>query len=102
MAVEMKKQFRKFAVKFELEWEYGVDINKIRADLDAIEKLGATHINIEVSTRYDCEFLTIEGYTRREETDEEFSIRKEEQLERERRTEQRELAELKRLKDKYN
>ena len=40
MAKKIKKEVRKFKVDYSLEW-YGVEIKKMRKDLDAIEKLGA-------------------------------------------------------------
>jgi hypothetical protein len=97
----MEKQVRRFEVKFYFQWEYGVEISKIRDDLDALEKLGATHVEIEVGVRYDCAYMSFDGYVDREETDEEYLKRTTEQLDREKRTKQRDLAELKRLKDKY-
>ena len=42
----MKKIFRDFKINFELDWDE-IEIKKLRKDLDAIEKLGATHIEIE-------------------------------------------------------
>ena len=41
MAKKIKKEVRKFKVDYSLEWTYGVEIKKMRKDLDAIEKLGA-------------------------------------------------------------
>ena len=91
----MEKQVRRFEVEFRFDWEYGVEISKIREDLDSLEKLGATHVEIEG----DAYFY---GYAHREETDEEYLKRTSKNLEIENITKQRELAELKRLKDKYN
>tara|TARA_R110000782_G_scaffold132250_1_gene224193 strand:+ start:256 stop:555 length:300 start_codon:yes stop_codon:yes gene_type:complete len=97
----MKKQVRRFEVKFDFKWEYGVEISKIREDLDALEKLGATHVDIDSDVSYDCAYISFDGYVDREETDEEYLKRTTEQLDREDRIKQRDLAELKRLKDKY-
>lgn len=98
----MEKQVRLFEVNFEFNWEYGVKISKIKEDLDSLEKLGATHVEIEGGMDHDCTSVYFEGYAHREETDEECLKRTSEKLEMENITKQRELAELKRLKDKYN
>lgn len=97
----MKKQVRIFEVKFDFEWGYGVEISKIREDLDVLEKLGATHVDIEADVSDGCAYVLFDGYVNREETDEEYLKRTTEELDRENRTKQRDLAELKRLKDKY-
>tara|TARA_R110000851_G_scaffold280281_1_gene433594 strand:+ start:1982 stop:2281 length:300 start_codon:yes stop_codon:yes gene_type:complete len=97
----MKKQVRRFEVKFDFDWEDGVEISKIREDLNALEKLGATHVGIDPYVNYDCASVSFDGYVNRQETDEEYLKRTTEQLDRESRTKQRDLAELKRLKDKY-
>jgi hypothetical protein len=97
----MKKKIRRFQIKFDFDWEYGVEISKIRKDLDALEKLGATHVDIETDVRNDCAYMTFAGYVDREETEEEYLKRINLELERENLLKQRELAELKRLKDKY-
>jgi hypothetical protein len=68
----MKNQVRRFEVKFDFEWEYGVEISKIREDLDALEKLGATRVDIVADANYDCACISFQGYVEREETDEEY------------------------------
>ena len=97
----MKKQVRRFEVKFDFDWEYGVEISKLREDLDTLEKLGATHVDIEPYVNYDCASVSFNGYVDREETNEEYLKRTTEQLDRENITKQRDLLELKRLKEKY-
>ena len=42
----MKKQVKQFDVDFNFDWTYGIKISELRADLDELEKLGATHIDI--------------------------------------------------------
>lgn len=97
----MEKQVKQFDVKFNFDWGYGVEISKIRADLDELEKLGATHIEIEANVFYDSATLNIEAKCERLETDEEFKKRINEIKQREAITKQRELNELNRLKQKY-
>jgi len=98
----MNKQIRSFKIDHELEWTYGVEIKKIKEDLIELEKLGATHINIEAESGYEgsC-FVSIEVFTERLETDSEFEsrINKEKRMRDE--MEQRERAEWQKLKEKY-
>ena len=97
----MEKEIRVFEVDYSLDWEYSVEISKIRADLDAIEALGATHVEIEASLSYDCAFVTIEPVSEHLETDEEFKARVEEVEQRESEIKRRELEQLEKLKSKY-
>jgi len=96
----MEKKIKAFKIK-DLDWGYSIEISRLREDLAEIEKLGATHINIESSVFYDCAELTIEAISERIETDEEFdyrlnSIKKQEDFLR-----QKELEKLQELKLKY-
>jgi len=75
----MKKKLRHFKVDYTLDWGYGVAISKIREDLDVIEKLGATHVDIDVGKAYGDSFLEIKVYSERMETDEECLEREEKQ-----------------------
>ena len=97
----MKKLKRSFKVNYTLNWSYGIEISKIREDLDAIEKLGATHVEIEASVQYDSATLEIEAISDRFETDEEYNVRIEEMKRRKSSLKQQELNELNRLKSKY-
>ena len=97
----MNKIERRFNIEYDFEWEWGVEISKIRADLDALEKLGATHIEVEGGESYDCPYVKIEGYVDRIETDEEYLQRTGEQEAREEEHKRRELDQLERLKKKY-
>ena len=97
----MEKEIRMFKVDYSLDWEYSVEISKIRADLDAIEALGATHVEIESSTRYDCDYVTIKPVSKHLETDEEFKARVEEVEKRQSEIKRRELEQLEKLKSKY-
>jgi len=97
----MEKEIRRFKVDYSLDWEYGVEISKLRADLDAIEALGATHVEIESCISYDCSYLIIEPVSKRLETDEEFKARAEEVEKRQSEIKRRELEQLEKLKAKY-
>lgn len=97
----MEKQVKQFDVDFNFDWTYGIKISKLRADLDELEKLGATHIDIKASVFYDSSELTIEAKCERLETDEEFEKRVNKIKQREALEKQRELNELNRLRQKY-
>ena len=96
-----KKLTRDFNVNYNLDWTYGVEIKKIREDLDAIEKLGATHVNIESSVEYDGSVTTIEVISRRIESDEEHKARIEKENQRFEDNKRRDLEQLARLKKMY-
>ena len=89
----MKKQKRQFKIDYDLDWEYGVKISKLREDLDAIEKLGAKWIDI------DAEYVI--PVCERIETDAEYNERIADELAKIGYTKQKELNQLKYLKDKY-
>ena len=89
-------------VDFYISWAYGIEISQIRKDLDALEALGATHVDIEVNSYYDSHSISIEAFAERLETDEEFTLRMEQIAERDNLIKERELAELERLQAKYN
>ncbi|MCK9416002.1 hypothetical protein M0Q97_05015 [Candidatus Dojkabacteria bacterium] len=97
----MKKEVRQFKVNYLLEWGYGVEISQIRKDLDELEKLGATHVEIEASVYYDSATLEINAISERIETDEEFEQRKKEIEFRQEQIRQNELKQLEQLKSKY-
>ncbi len=98
----MEKEVRKFTVKFDFDWTYDNEISKIKSDLEALEKLGATHINIESNISYDVAYTEIEAYCERIETDEEFKDRVDFLKNREEEQRQREIEQFNRLKSKLN
>lgn len=91
----------KFKIPYSFDWTYGVSINKIREDLDAVEKLGATHIDIEHGIDYDCSYIEIESISERIETNDELQERINEFNKRQEMVKQRELAQLESIKAKY-
>lgn len=98
----MKKIMKRSQIDFYISWAHGIEISKIRKDLDALEALGATHVNIEVNSYYDSHSISIEAFEERLETDEEFTLRMAQIAERDNLIKERELAELERLQAKYN
>ena len=97
----MEKEIRVFEVDYQLDWEYSVEISRLRADLDAIEALGATHVEIESCSDYDYSYLKIEPVSEHLETDEEFKARVEEFEKKQSEIKRRELEQLEKLKSKY-
>ena len=96
----MEKKERDFKVEYSLDWAYDVSIEQLKKDIEELEKLGATHINIECGSSYDS-YVDIEAVCRRIETDEEFEQRKKEFEERKERLKQRELKQLAELRARY-
>lgn len=80
---------------FDFNWN-DISIRDIKKDLIEMKKLGITHVTIESNGTidYGC-------YEERLETDKEFEDRKQWLADRARRIKENELAELKRLKEKY-
>lgn len=91
-----------FVVDYPLDWEFSVEISKIRKDLDELEKLGATHVMIDSCLLYDGSCVTINAVSIRVETDEEFEIRKESERVRLEGIKEQELAYFNRIKEKYS
>lgn len=98
----MKKCVKRFWVNYQFNWLHGVEISKIRQDLDALEKLGATYIDINSSISYDSVETEMDAYCERIETDEEFIQRIEQEKEREEEVRRREFELLEKLKLKYD
>jgi hypothetical protein len=97
----MEKQIRRFKVDFDFDWTYGVEIKKLREDLDALEKLGVTEIEIEPEEIWGSASVNIKAYIDRLETDEELAERIKKEYERQKIVEARELKTLNELKAKY-
>jgi len=97
----MQKEVRRFKVPFNFDWTYGVEIKKLREDLNELEKLGVTEIEIEAEENYGSVSVTIEAFINRVETDEEFTARTNEFNRRQEEVKRRELQQLEQLKSKY-
>lgn len=97
----MEKQIRDFKVSYSLDWQYGVAISKIREDLDELEKLGVTHIEIEIQSEYGSSYVKIEPISKRIETDEEYNKRIGDIEKRNEDQKRRDLEQLAKLKSKY-
>ena len=97
----MEKQIREFGVNYRLKWLDRVEISKIKADIEELEKLGATHVDIDIAYSYGDTYVEIIALTNRLETDEECQLRIKEEGERMERKKQLELKQLENLKAKY-
>ena len=97
----MDKIVRNFEIEKDLDWTYGIEIKRLREELDRLEKKGATHIDIEPYSNYDSAFVDISAYANRIETDEEFKERIEKEQARQKAIEEREIEQLKKLQEKY-
>ena len=71
----MEKQIRRFEVNYPLSWEYDNTIDSIRKDLDEMEKLGVTHVNIEADVCYDSATILFTPLCERMENDADFALR---------------------------
>jgi hypothetical protein len=97
----MEKQVRRFKVDFDFNWTYGVEIKKLKEDLDMLEKLGVTEIEIEAEEIYGSTSVKIEAFINRIETDEECKARVDKENQRQEEIKRRELEQLEKLKSKY-
>ena len=98
----MKKKLRIFDIKYNLNWSYSVSIEKMKKDLIALEKMGATHISIEPYETFGEAEVHIEAEARRIETDEEYNQRILEEQKKEVINKQYEIRTFNRIKAKYN
>ena len=97
----MEKQIREFEVNYRPNWLGGVEISKIKADIEELEKLGATHVEIYTASSYGDTYIEIIAIANRLETDEECQLRIKEEEERMEHIKQLDLKQLEKLKAKY-
>jgi hypothetical protein len=98
----MEKKIIDAVIEYDLLWEDTVPINKIREDLDIIEKLGATHVNIVSYSLHGDETLDIAAINKRLETDVEYNSRIHIHNKKQEDIEKAELRQLEKLKAKYH
>jgi hypothetical protein len=102
MEIAKGKEFKRFNVPFNFSWAYGISIKDLRNDLDKLEKLGATDVDIEAYERYGDAEISIHAYSVRLETEEEFQKRIEDQKKIEEGLKAKELDMYNAIKAKYN
>jgi len=94
------RQVKRFDSGCYLDWSYRT-IDEIRKDLDRLELLGVTGVEIEVEESYGSTRVKFQPFVLREETDEELAGRLAEQQAREESKRAFELRQLEILKQKY-
>lgn len=97
----MEKQTRSIQVPFKFDWTYGIELKKLKEDIETLEKLGATSIMIETEDNYGGPYIKIEAHTTRLETDEELQRRIDLEKEEMEYNKKRDLELLAKLKSKY-
>lgn len=97
----MTNETRRFKVDFNFNWTYGVELSKIKEDINELEKLGVTDIEIESVDDYDGSSVNIQAFIDRLETDEECGLRINKEKIRKEEIEKRELEQFEKLKLKY-
>lgn len=97
----MEKKIRDFELDYYLSWTYGIEISRLREDLDALEKLGATSIDIESYSDYGSPSVSIKAIARRMETDKECLERTNKEADARKKAEEFELRQFNALKLKY-
>ena len=98
---DMEKTEVREDIGFNLNWTGEAKIAEMKQDLEALERIGATHIEIEAYDNYGSPSLSIKVCKYRMETEKEFLSRKLRFLEKKERTKQMELEQLEKLKAKY-
>ena len=89
-------------VNYHFDWSNKTRISQIREDLDALEKLGATYINIDPISTYGEAYVEMTSFCQRFETDQEYEDRLELKEKLSESNKQKELDTLARLKAKYD
>lgn len=67
-------------IDYPFDWSYSVSVEQMKKDIEELEKLGATHMNISAETFYDDAYLKINPVCIRMENEQEVAdrIKKEE------------------------
>ena len=75
----MEKKIITTQIEFDFDWTCNVSIEQLKKDIEKLEQLGATHVDIDSG-----DSIEIEAYNERYETDEEFKMRIEKKTKRKR------------------
>lgn len=97
----MEKKILVEKVQHYFNWSYGTSIDQIREDLDTLEELGATPVDIEIEDNYGSATIEYSATILREETDAEVMDRQIKQNIANAEQERFERQRLKELKEKY-
>ena len=82
-------------------WTYGVEIKQLKKDLESLDKLGVTHVDIVAEENWGGASVFIQAYLERLETKEEFKERVDRQKRYDEDQKRKELDQLEKLKAKY-
>jgi hypothetical protein len=102
MAAKIKRNQIKEEINYNFEhWKYGIDLQKMKQELDTLEKIGAEIIDIELEDYWGDKAIKISAYYYREETDEEYKSRIKEENEKAKRLILKERELFEQLKKKF-
>lgn len=96
-----KKKIIVEVIEENLQWGHGISIDDLQSEIIRLEKKGATNINIKAEHCWGDSILVISADCERLETDEEYALRIQKELDEKVRIELYERKELERLKKKY-
>ena len=99
--MNMEKRVKTIKVEYDLQWGNDTEISEIKKDIEELEKLGCTHIDISAYVEYGCAILEITPTVNRLETDEEYADRLKIEENIKERNRQWDLQRLAELKAKY-
>jgi hypothetical protein len=98
----MEKKTIEEKINVEIDWLYEpIEIKDFKDEIEYIEKLGATHIEFNVSDSFDSISIEVSVFKRRLETDEEYCKRLEHNKIFNDRVREQELKKLQELIEKY-
>ena len=61
----MENRIIKIKVGFNFDWTYGVELSKLKEDINKLEKLGVTEIEIKSVDDYGSSLVDIEAFINR-------------------------------------
>ena len=96
-----EKQVKRVKIDCRIDWEGYFAIEELRKDLDKLEKLGATHVDIGIYDGHCSPRLEVDSYNEMLETDKEFQQRIENQKMIREHSKLEEFELFKKLKQKY-
>ena len=100
--MESKPKIIDEIIRHHIGWEYEVPLSLIKEDIEELEKLGVTHLNIEIETHYEDSEIVITPLKQREETELEMKARIEKEQNEVSVEKQRAIEQIEALKQKFN
>lgn len=100
----MNKLIKNIDILYNIDWEYMISISQLKADIEKLEELGATHVDIK-AVDHNYTYVTFIPICQRVETDEEYKQRKKNESARKRQNKKEEVDKeielYNKLKEKY-